>query len=177
VESVVEVKMVLVNVDAIDTDLHRGSQVGLERGVIQEDRPRFLGRVDSEDEAIARICSEEYARSSRYGCQTIEKLGGSNVDDFLDRRETAVLAATIEVQAPRAPAAGGSKAGTVAEVANVLSCSVSNELWYFARKRYLLLQKRRTHTRRFPVRCRRFRTRVQARRNGCLDRFAKLEVH
>jgi hypothetical protein len=43
-----------------------------------------------------------------------------DVDNFLDGGKTAVLAATIEVQAPCAPAAGGSEAGTVAEVANVL---------------------------------------------------------
>ena len=57
-ESVVEVQMVLVHVDAIDTDLHRGSQVRLERGVIQENRPRVFGSVDPVDEAFAGIRSE-----------------------------------------------------------------------------------------------------------------------
>jgi len=111
-------------VQAIDTDLNRSSQVRLKREVIQEDRPRFLGRVDSVDETFARICREEYARSCRHGCQTIEKLGGWDVHYLLDGSQAAVLAA-IEVQAPRAPAAESRKTGAIAEVANVLESPVS----------------------------------------------------
>jgi hypothetical protein len=111
-------------VQAVDTDLNRSSQVRLKRGVIQEDRPRFLGRVDSVDETFARICREEYARSCRHGCQTIEKLGGWYMHDLLDGSQAAVLAA-IEVQAPRAPAAESRKTGGIAEVANVLQLPVS----------------------------------------------------
>lgn len=129
-ESIVEVDMVLVHVETVDTDLHRGSQVGLERGVIQKDRPRFrfLGRVDPVDEAFARICNQEYTWSSRHGRQTIEKFGGLDVDNLLDGGQAAVLVATVEVEAPNAPAAESSNTGTVAEVANVLrsqcQCSV-----------------------------------------------------
>ena len=119
-ESVVEVKMVLVHVDAINTDLHRGSQIWLERGVVQEDRARSFGRVDPVDEAFARVCSQEYTWSSWRSCQTIKKLSGSDVDNLFDGSQAAVLAATVEVEAPGAPAAEGSKAGGIAEVANVL---------------------------------------------------------
>jgi len=108
-----------MHVQAIYAELNGSSQVWLERGIVQEDGPRFLGCVGPIDEAFARIRREEYARSSWHGCHPIEELGGWDVHDFLDGSQTAVLAVTIEVEPPRAPAADSSKTGGVAEVANI----------------------------------------------------------